>query len=174
LGREAFLLALLAIIAGGVAACGPFAGSQTTGTTVRNQASHFDITVTDAAGQRHASINCIGTVTGSGYLADARAAGSACVTAGVSSPVADFLRPRDGEDDEDPRSDCNLYIAAWRSAKLPAAPQGQATITGVERGKPISRQLDPTSGECDRALWELMQPLFVPSENELVVNYPEQ
>lgn len=173
LNRRAALL-LIVLLNGGAAACGSSGDSDSSpGTTRRNLASHFDITVTDAAGERRANVNCTGNVTGSGYLASPQAAGAACVTASVSPPVADFLRPRDGEDSEDPRSDCKNYIAAWRSAKLPEAPQGKATITGVERGKRISRTVDPSRGECDQALWSLMQPLFVPSNSELVVNYPE-
>jgi len=162
------------VLIGGVAACGPFDGSSTTDTTtVRNLPAHLDITVTDANGERRASIECIGTTKGTGYLAESQALGAACFTANLSSPVADFLRPRKGEDSDDPRSDCKLYVAAWKSVELPVAPSGKATITGLYRGQPISRSVDSSRDECDRALWELMQPLFMPSENELVVNYPE-
>lgn len=166
------LLAVPIVLIGG-AACGPSDESSSTSTTVRNLPAHLDITVTDASGVRTASIECIGTAKGTGYLAESRALGAACITANISHPVADFLRPRKDEDSDDPRSDCKLYIAAWKSVELPKAPDGKARITGTYRGQAISREVDPTRGECDRALWELMQPLFVPSEQELVVSYPD-
>lgn len=168
------MLFTVSIVLIGGAACGPSDDSSgMSGTTLRNLPAHLDITVTDASGVRTASIECIGTAKGTGYLAESRALGAACITANISHPVADFLRPRKGEDSDDPRSDCKLYIAARKSVELPKAPDGKATVTGTYRGQAISREVDPTRGECDRALWELMQPLFVPSEQELVVSYPK-
>jgi hypothetical protein len=148
----------LAVVLGG---CGR-SGSQP------HKAAAPDVIVVSVAevGQpvRKASVTCIGTVNGTGYLADTTAAGVACTTLEVSPPVAEFLSRGYGDR-------CPKIKAAWKSTGRSLRSSGAVTFRGTYDDEPLRRRVE-TSDDCGRALWGLMEPVLFPSTRPLVVNYP--
>jgi len=122
--------------------------------------------------ERSATLDCEGDVSGTGYLADLRYAGPACTTIMISAPVINFLRGK-ADSHFDPRSRCDAIIESAKSTRAAAA-LGRAQISGTYHGFRTRRRVDAMgSDKCGKALWKLMQPLFTPSDKEIVAHYPK-
>jgi hypothetical protein len=138
---------------------------------------HLSIEVTFADGTtQSATLSCLGTSHGTGYLSQPNHVGAACVTVMISGPVINYVRAK-ADSGFEPRSKCDAIVASTKAKAiqdLPTPPAGKAEITGTYRGYRTHRIIDGTSTDkCQLALWKLMQPLFTPSDAEVVAKYPK-
>jgi hypothetical protein len=150
-------------------------GVDTTTTSVERFGVETQLTVSVVladGSRRQATIDCQGDVQGTGYLAEVRYAGPACSTIMISAPVVNFLRAK-AESHFDPRSRCDVIVESAKPIDDPGT-RGRAEIEGTYHGFRTRRTVDGSGSDpCGQALWKLMQPLFTPSEKEIIANYPK-